>query len=242
MKIEYQIHDLNDVVCAYTAQKNVNGVLTDVGGRRGMTIELQIMKVVLSAPTSAISNKQKAEMILVGGHQHRLQCHKAQNAKNRLIATLEKSLLWIKFKGSSFEDLYKDVDTVLKNNKCTYAGQITKYDIAKRIGAFVGHKPQKFVYLHSGALIGARRLFGNPNLKEGVYPLGMFRKYFQSLDAMEIEDILCVFHNIYDNGGIVIRYFFDDNTTPNCHMFWPKQPTKTAVNKVLIKNNLPTIK
>lgn len=240
MKKEYHIHNLNDIISAYTAQKNINGKLQDIGGRRGMTTELEIMKAVLS---SSLPDSKKAEMIVVGGHQHRLQCKKAAASKAHLIKTIENGKIWKKnYIGKTFEDLYNDIDLILKKNNCNYAGQITKYDFAKRIGIFVNCLPKSFVYLHSGSLIGAQRLLGNSNLKEGKYPIGLFSKYFPSLNAMEIEDILCVFHNIYDKGGIVIRYYFDDNTTPNCHLFWPKLLTKTAVNKVLIKNNLPTIK
>ena len=59
---------------------------------------------------------------------------------------------------------------------------------------------------------------------------------------MEIEDILCVFHNIYDCGGVTIRCFFDDSLTLACHSFFPSKNTKGLVNNVLKKNNLPIIK
>ena len=240
MKTEYKIHNLSDVINAYTAQKVINGKLQDIGGRRDMTTELEIMKAVLS---SSLSDSQKAEMIVVGGHQHRLQCTKAAAAKTLLVKTMEKGKLWKNsYTGKTFEDLYDDIENLLKTNNCTYAGKITKYDFAKRIGVFVNCLPNSFVYLHSGALIGAQRLLGVFNLKEGKYPIGLFSKYFSSLNAMEIEDILCVFHNIYDCGGVTIRHFFDDSITLACHAFFPSPGTKNDVNNVLIKNNLPIIK
>ncbi len=240
MKTEYKIHNLNDVISAYTAQRIINGKLQDVGGRRGMTTELEIMKAVLS---SSLPDSNKAEMIVVGGHQHRLQCNKAIAAKTLLISTMENGKIWKNnYNGKTFEDLYDDIDNLFKNNNCTYAGQITKYDFAKRIGIFVNCLPTSFVYLHSGALIGAQRLLGNLNLKEGKYPIGLFSTYFPSLNAMEIEDILCVFHNIYDCGGVTIRCFFDDSLTLACHSFFPSKNTKGLVNNVLKKNNLPIIK
>lgn len=229
MKKEYLIHSLADVVATYKA-----------AGVNGMNQELRMMKVILS--DSTLSDNVKAEMIVKGGHQHRLQCDRAKPSCALLVAAFEKSKLWTRnYAGKTFEDLYADVESEITG--IGYAGQIAKYDFAKRIGAFVGIQPKDFVYLHSGALIGAQRLLNNPTMKEGRYPTAWFTTFFPTLNAMEIEDILCVFHDIYGPGGIVIRYFFDvpPSTLP-CHIFWPDDKTKIMVNPILKKNNLPTLK
>lgn len=229
MKKEYQINSLADVISTYNA-----------AGINGMNQELSMMRVLLR--DVSLSDHIKAEMIVKGGHQHRLQCAKAKPAAAALVSAIEKTKLWTKnYASKTFEDLYADVESAITG--IGYAGQIAKYDFAKRIGTVVGVQPTDYVYLHSGALIGAQRLLNIPSLKEGRYPVTMFTSFFPTLNAMEIEDILCVFHDIFAPGGIVIRYFFDDppSILP-CHIFWLDNQTKRKVNSILKNNNLPTLK
>jgi hypothetical protein len=67
-------------------------------------------------------------------------------------------------------------------------GKLTVYDIAHRIGAFLG-KPPTLVYLHAGTAIGARALgFRGDTVDPSQLPPA-----FSRLSAAEIEDCLCIY-------------------------------------------------
>lgn len=70
----------------------------------------------------------------------------------------------------------------------TGMGELTVYDIAHRIGAFLG-KPPTLVYLHAGTAIGARALgFRGDTVDPSQLPPA-----FSRLSAAEIEDCLCIY-------------------------------------------------
>jgi len=67
-------------------------------------------------------------------------------------------------------------------------GDLTIYDIAHRIGAYLG-KPPCLVYLHRGTRLGARHLgFSGATLDPNVLPPA-----FSRLSPEEIEDCLCIY-------------------------------------------------
>jgi hypothetical protein len=67
-------------------------------------------------------------------------------------------------------------------------GKLTVYDIAHRIGAFLG-KPPTLAYLHAGTAIGARALgFRGETVDPSQLPPA-----FSRLSAAEIEDCLCIY-------------------------------------------------
>ena len=242
-KIEFVIRKFDDISTAYHLHAG-----------HGMRLELRIINAILA---SSLSNADKAEMVLMGGHQHRLQTAKAYQSRRLMISKIETAALWTcNYAGKTFEDLYQDVEHTIAG--CKYAGQMTKYDIAKRIGTVVGLQPTNYVYLHGGTLEGARRLLGNRSMKEGCYDVANFKPYFPTLKAMEIEDVLCIFHDAFGAAtpaqinaskgnivppGIAIRYWFDNpNAIIACHAFRPQDAVKRRVNAVLKKANLPTLK
>jgi hypothetical protein len=70
----------------------------------------------------------------------------------------------------------------------TGVGDLTIYDIAHRIGAFLRKEPKR-VYLHSGAADGARLLgFGGSTVDPKELPRALSR-----LTPAEIEDFLCIY-------------------------------------------------
>jgi len=67
-------------------------------------------------------------------------------------------------------------------------GALTVYDIAHRIGAYLGKAPER-VYLHAGVRVGARALgIGGDSFDPKILP-----KPFARLAPSEIEDCLCIY-------------------------------------------------
>lgn len=73
-------------------------------------------------------------------------------------------------------------------------GPLAVYDFSLRIGAIRGSMPE-MVYLHAGTLRGARNLFGTSKLKK-VLSINDFSREFKHLKPWEIEDFLCVYHEL----------------------------------------------
>lgn len=73
-------------------------------------------------------------------------------------------------------------------------GELTTYDIATRIGAYLRLRPER-VYLHAGTRIGARALglpASQPSLAIAQLPVEL-----HELSAAEIEDFLCIFNSCF---------------------------------------------
>ena len=70
-------------------------------------------------------------------------------------------------------------------------GALALYDIALRIGAFLGREPE-LVYLHAGARTGARALGLSCRGRHALAP-NEFPKEFARLLPCEIEDCLCIY-------------------------------------------------
>src|SRR6266581_1245630 len=68
-------------------------------------------------------------------------------------------------------------------------GELTTYDIATRVGAFLGLEPQR-VYLHAGTRAGARAL----GLRDAEFlESAELPSSFARLKPREIEDCLCIY-------------------------------------------------
>ena len=76
-------------------------------------------------------------------------------------------------------------------------GDLTVYDVAHRVGAFLGKAPT-LVYLHRGTKKGAANLgFRGKTLDPKVLPPA-----FSRLAAAEIEDCLCIYGDLLRSGDI----------------------------------------
>lgn len=82
-------------------------------------------------------------------------------------------------------------------------GPVTVYDVATRIGAYLGLEPDR-VYLHAGVKQGAEALGidtrGREYLQSSDLPVAL-----RSLTANETEDFLCVYRSLFPairKGGI----------------------------------------
>ena len=70
-------------------------------------------------------------------------------------------------------------------------GELTHYDFALRIGAYLGHFPQK-IYLHSGTKEGAESLL-KKKISEDSLETKDFPKELQCLKPYHIENFLCIY-------------------------------------------------
>ncbi len=85
-----------------------------------------------------------------------------------------------------FQNLYDWVKSVTFRVKGL--GATTAYDVARRLGAWLGLKPI-MVYLHAATSAGAKK-FG---IKGDITSLSKFPKEIQYLDATHVENFLCIY-------------------------------------------------
>ncbi|AFZ51463.1 hypothetical protein [Dactylococcopsis salina] len=125
------------------------------------------------------------------GKMHGHQCRVAHNSANGLEKTLVNKLQPKEL--NDFQTLYDWIKSVV--GCINGLGRTTAYDVARRLGAWLGLKPS-CVYLHAGAAMGAKKL----GIRGEVVPLSVFPKEIQSLGTMHAENFLCIYkHQIPDN-------------------------------------------
>ena len=125
-------------------------------------------------------------------HQYRIYCP----AKEQFLNDLRKNSKVIQ-NSAGFESLYDNIERFCKKSGI---GELTVYDTAMRLGAFLEkHKGGSFkpheVFLHNGAMKGAMVLFGRRVLARPCsrMPLSEFAKLFPNKEAWDVEEILCVY-------------------------------------------------
>lgn len=87
---------------------------------------------------------------------------------------------------NDFHDVYCWIESITK--KTEGIGSLTIYDVARRLGAWLELEPSK-VYLHRGALKGARKL----GIKGEIVSLNDFPPEIQKLGATHAENFLCIY-------------------------------------------------
>lgn len=109
-----------------------------------------------------------------------------------------------------FEDLYRRVKNAIY--PISGIGLLVVYDIALRIGCSFCPKiiPQKYVYIHGHGsadkvFLSAKALLC-PNIKSLLDPedridVAQLQPFFPFYSAMEIEDLLCIYHDLIVNNG-----------------------------------------
>jgi hypothetical protein len=132
--------------------------------------------------------------ILPDGRKHSRQYRisfemldKAMRCLQRVKANLEKA--------SDFDGLHATVEDTIGRTRGI--GSLTVYDIALRIGAFLGKALTK-VYLHGGTRVGAAML----DFKGKMLDPKKLDPAFARLSAAELEDCLCHYRDCLRNGGI----------------------------------------
>ncbi len=238
-KRSYYVASICDAINVYLA-----------AGTAGMCLELEMLKEILG---STLCDDIKAEFVLMGGHQHRLNVEKARPAKYRLIKLIAAKKYWSK-KWRDFDSLYDTISNDIDNEFGTtpsYARQLTRYDIAKRIGYSVNCLPINNVYLHRASLNSAIQLKINGVTSDGRYPIQSFVRALPGLNALQIEDILCVMSKSFKNGLVVSsKYsFYDKNvirsgsvSLPPCHAFSVSDTIKVCANPIFKASGLPILK
>jgi hypothetical protein len=92
-------------------------------------------------------------------------------------------------RSKTFDELLSTIEAV----KCDRIAELTHYDTATRIGAYLDLFPDR-IYLHTGTKIGAKYLLGDLKGRKFI-TIDELPKDFLKFDltASEFEDILCIF-------------------------------------------------
>ena len=145
----------------------------------------------------ALSDKDKAILILIGKHQWYLKPFHP-NIYNAIIGKMAIDKPWNKMKiYNSFEDVFNDHQ---KWKAYDYIQQLTVYDVAIRLAIINSDKrlqPKKNLYLHATPMTAYKWLFNNGFVTvkvKGNYSAVEIKDLngvFGSLTAREIEDFLC---------------------------------------------------
>ena len=153
--------------------------------------------VLRSSFNSALSDKDKAMLILIGKHQWYLKPFHP-DIYNAIIERMAIDAPWNKMKSyDSFEDVFNDYQ---KWKTYDYIQQLTVYDIAIRLTIINSDKklqPTKKLYLHATSMTAYKWLFnlGFVSVKVkgsyGTIEIKDLKGVFGSLTAREIEDFLC---------------------------------------------------
>lgn len=116
-------------------------------------------------------------------HQWRIPSQALQEAERELQRIANRLC-----RCGNFEALHDEVKRAI--GSIPKIGDLTTYDIAHRIGVYLGKSP-RLVYLHRGTAIGARHLgFSGATLDPKMLP-----NAFSKLSPEEIEDCLCIYKN-----------------------------------------------
>lgn len=129
-------------------------------------------------------------------HQWRIPRKTLEDSARQLLAAQSKIT-----KVKDFEELHQVVKSLIKPIKGI--GDLTIYDTALRIGAWLKIEPGK-VYLHAGTRVGAKRL--GLDVSHDSIEVAAFPRAFHKLKPREIEDALC--HYRGDIGGSTKRSSF----------------------------------
>lgn len=130
----------------------------------------------------AIRDAVKVSLIDGSNHDHQWrQTALLSDVEVKLQAAREEIIT-----AKDFDELHKIIDLRIRAPRI---GDLTIYDIAHRIGAFLGLEP-KHVYLHTGTAEGARALgfVDRSTLEKSELPMA-----FAPLSEAEIEDLLCIY-------------------------------------------------
>ena len=190
--------------------------------KQGMLNELNAVRDIFQKATATDFAKAKALLVPVVTddkgkkqriHQWRLRCRKQkkQGLMPAVKAIRDSQLLENSY--GDFLALYCDVNDCIGGT--SYIGRLTVYDVAKRLWYATGHSQLDTdeVWAVSGALTGLEGLHKSGLIakevldkgrKKGVIDKTEIPQVLQVLDAMDIEDFLCVMHPILTSYKIVL--------------------------------------
>jgi hypothetical protein len=179
-----QANTLEDLVETYRKlQKNSDGCCEYLCGLLWHYQKMNSLKDVIESAACAKNAQGKRH-----SHQYRIPQAAIENAKKILKKGIKNENSF-----QSFEALHEWFANQCSNKNGTLGmglGPLYVYDTCLRIGAYLKLMPEH-VYLHSGALTGARALLGAVRRKK--LPVSDFPKAMQVLKSHEIEDFLCIY-------------------------------------------------
>lgn len=158
--------------------------------------ELLHCRVVMDSDD--FTDAERAEILLMGGHQWRLANRNNAAHRAAAIETLTNAALWKK-NYQDFEELYATVEKTI--SQLHQIGPLACYDVAMRIGHCIGCNPERMVYLQSGALKGGMALLGT-KASGRMVATETFQAFFPGLSALDIEDLLCIMKAHFKKGGV----------------------------------------
>lgn len=141
------------------------------------------------------------------GRMHNHQSRVSHAAKDALAHELTGRSLWLlKIKRGRYSGAYlggfHELWCAIRRMGVYGIGPVTEYDVAVRLGAWLGVEPEA-VYLHAGVLAGMTELLG----PEAVYgrewlapedlPAGL-----RGLKMDEVEDIMCTYRGYWRECGL----------------------------------------
>lgn len=163
----------------------------------------QVIEWCRSAPTlrSAIDRAVRARD--ENGKHHNHQSKVDLNARLELGQALS-TVSTRGFRRMDFDDLHDLIDEI----KPYGIGPVTVYDVAVRVGAYLGIEPQS-VYVHAGVRKGLKALEEALNRKHGTrayldgahklprVPMSMFPAPWNKMRADDVEDMLCTYREVF---------------------------------------------
>lgn len=134
-------------------------------------------------------------------HQSKVDITARRLFGRRIVNRMQRGALDL----ADFDTLHDSIDDI----KPYGIGPVTVYDVAVRIGAYLGIEP-KSVYMHAGVRQGLATLEAaigwltpdeysrKPAYKHERVPLSWFPKPLRGLRADDVEDILCTYREVFE--------------------------------------------
>jgi hypothetical protein len=149
---------------------------------RSMSIESAIRR----ACESQIVKRTNSSRLSIHPHQCRIGGKKLKSA-GKLLSQYHADEIRQCLDFAALHELLKATLGKMKG-----VGELTVYDIAHRLGAYLGFRPTD-VYLHRGVRKGAKAL-GLDTRRESI-PMDEFPKELRRLNPEQLEDALCIYRN-----------------------------------------------
>ena len=156
-----------------------------------------VWTVCLRSGTLPTAIRAATDSIKADGKMHNHQVKVRKSARDELAAILIARRREVK-RTENFHELW----TLVQDSRPWGIGPLTVYDVATRIGAYLGLHPQN-LYLHTGARAGLRALCEAAGLDAGLLaeewlPPNVLPRPIRTMLTMdETEDFLCTYRTMF---------------------------------------------
>jgi hypothetical protein len=180
------LRTLEDVVEDYKVRFNFAGD----GVRNSVDHDDPVVDYCKEAPNLAVAIDRAAAGRRKDGKLFKKgSCVRTESKKelaNKLKAKIEKLR-----NAKTFETIYG----VVEETQVWGIGRMSVYAIAERIGAYLGIKPQAYLYLHAGPLQGWKRLMGYEP-RDGRVATSVLPKPLRTIELYHVENLLCEYRDL----------------------------------------------